>query len=46
MVPGVAIAAARYAATEGPRPPTLLALALGLQAAQTVLIEVCFNTVW
>ncbi len=46
MVPGVAIAAARCAAAEGQRPSNVAALALALQAGQTVLMEVCFNTVW
>jgi hypothetical protein len=46
MVPGVAIAAARCVESDGPRPSTLAILALALQAAQTVLMEVCLNTVW
>jgi methylthioxylose transferase len=46
MVPGVAIAAARSIESDAPRPSTLAALALALQAAQTVLMEVCLNTVW
>jgi hypothetical protein len=47
MVPGLAIAAARsLGAVHLLRPPKLAVVALALQAAQTVLFEVCFNTVW
>jgi hypothetical protein len=47
MVPGLAIAAARTLGEyDRTRPPRLAVVALALQAAQTVLMEVCFNTVW
>ena len=47
MAPGLAIVAARSLGESGQLlSPRLAVFALALQAAQTVLIEVCFNTVW